>query len=78
MDNRFSPKRKLVNTMLDEVIAYLLKDCCPIIHSASDYHYRWLGWIDRMIKASFYAFDGKKGCSPDNAAYEGVFDRTIL
>lgn len=59
--------------MLNKVITDLSKDYCPIIHSDRGYHYRWPGWIDRMNKASFTRLMSRKGCSPDNAASEGLF-----
>jgi putative transposase len=41
----------------------------------SGVHYRWPGWIDRMIKAGLTRSMSKKGCTPDNAACEGFFGR---
>ena len=38
-------------------------------------HYRWPGWIERMDNAGFIRSMSKKGCSPDNSAYEGFFGR---
>lgn len=61
--------------MLDQVIAHLPEGDFPLIHSDRGYHYRWPGWIERMEKAGLEHSMSKKGCSPDNAACEGLFDR---
>ena len=37
--------------------------------------YRWPGWISRMENASLTRSMSKKGCSPDNSACEGFFER---
>lgn len=70
-----TPDSALVNTMLDQVIAQLPAGEHPIIHSDRGCHYRWPGWIERMEKASLERSMSRKGCSPDNAACEGLFGR---
>jgi transposase InsO family protein/transposase-like protein len=70
-----SPDAELVNSMLDGATATLLPDEHPIVHSDRGAHYRWPGWIDRMKKAGLTRSMSQKGCSPDNAACEGVFGR---
>lgn len=70
-----TPDSALVNTMLDQVIAQLPAGKRPIIHSDRGCHYSWPGWIDRMEKANLERSMSKKGCSPDNAACEGLFGR---
>lgn len=68
------PDAELVNTMLD-VATDTLDDESPIIHSDRGCHYRWPGWLARTEKASIVRSMSKKGCSPDNAACEGLFGR---
>lgn len=70
-----TPDSELVNTMLDKAIAQLPAGERPIIHSDRGCHYRWPGWIERMEKASLERSMSKKGCSPYNAACEGLFGR---
>lgn len=36
---------------------------------------RWPGWVERMEKAGLERSMSNKGCSPDNAACEGLFGR---
>ena len=69
------PDSVLVNTMLDQAIAHLSEGDRPLIHSDRGCHYRWPGWIERMEKAGLERSMSKKGCSPDNAACEGLFGR---
>ena len=69
------PNADLVNSMLDGVIANLPDGCYPTVQSDRGCHYRWLGWIERMKKAGLHRSMSKKGCFPDNAAYEGFFGR---
>ena len=38
-------------------------------------HYRWPGWIERMKINGYTRSMSQKGCSPDNAACEGLFGR---
>ena len=47
----------------------------PIIHSDRGCHYRWPGWIERVENAGLERSMSQKGCSPDNAACEGLFGR---
>ena len=70
-----TPDSVLVNTMLDQAIANLSKEEHPLIHSDRGCHYRWPGWIERMERAGLERSMSKKGCSPDNAACEGLFGR---
>ncbi len=70
-----SPNAELVNSMLDVAILTLKPDEHPIVHSDRGAHYRWPGWIDRMQEARLTRSMSQKGCSPDNAACEGVFGR---
>lgn len=60
--------------MLGEAIT-LLKEEHPIIHSDRGGHYRWTGWIEQMNTAGLTRSMSRKGCSPDNSAYEGFFGR---
>ncbi len=69
------PNADLVNSMLDETIERLKSDAKPIIHTDRGRHYRWPGWIERMKDNNFTRSMSKKGCSPDNAACEGLFGR---
>lgn len=45
------------------------------MHSDRGAHYRWPGWIRRMEEAGLIRAMSKKGCSPDNSAFEGFFGR---
>lgn len=65
----------LANSMLDKAIATLKDDEKPIIHSDRGNHYRWPSWIERMEAAGLTRSMSMKGCSPDNAACEGLFGR---
>lgn len=66
---------RLANSMLDKAIATLKDDEKPIIHSDRGNHYRWPSWIERMEAAGLTRSMSMKGCSPDNAACEGLFGR---
>ena len=70
-----TPDSALVNTMLDQAISRLPEGERPLIHSDRGCHYRWSGWIERMEKAGLERSMSRKGCSPDNAACEGLFGR---
>lgn len=70
-----SPNAKLVNTMLVKAREALGDDKHPIVHSDRGIHYQWPGWITLMKKFGWTRSMSKKGCSPDNAACEGVFGR---
>ena len=70
-----APDSSLVNRMLDQAISQLNKSEHPIFHSDRGCHYRWPGWIKRMEKAGLKRSMFQKGCSPDNAACEGLFGR---
>ena len=67
------PNAELVNSMLDDVIANMDAKSKPIIHTDRGCHYRWTGWIDRMEINGYTRTMSQKGCSPDNAACEGLF-----
>ena len=69
------PNADLVNGMLDDVIANLGANSKPIIHTDRGCHYRWPGWIERMEINGYTRSMSQKGCSPDNAACEGLFGR---
>lgn len=69
------PNANLVNGMLDDVIANIGAKSKPIIHTDRGCHYRWPGWIERMKKNGYTRSMSQKGCSPDNAACEGLFGR---
>ena len=70
-----TPDSALVNTMLVQAISRLPEGERPLIHSDRGCHYRWSGWIERMEKAGLERSMSRKGCSPDNAACEGLFGR---
>lgn len=70
-----SPDAELVNSMLDSAISTLNPREQPIIHSDRGAHYRWPGWLERMKEAGLTRSMSQKGCSPDNAACEGLFGR---
>jgi transposase InsO family protein/transposase-like protein len=70
-----SPDAELVNTMLDLAIDRLAQGEHPVVHNDQGAHYRWPGWIARMKTAGLIRSMSKKGCSPDNAACEGLFGR---
>ena len=69
------PNADLVNGMLDDVIANMGTKSKPIIHTDRGCHYRWPGWIERMEINGYTRSMSQKGCSPDNAACEGLFGR---
>ena len=70
-----TPDSALVNTMLDQAISHLPEGNHPLIHSDRGCHYRWPSWIERMKNAGLEQSMSQKGCSPDNAACEGLFGR---
>lgn len=70
-----SPNAELVNSMLDQATETLQETEHPLVHSDRGGHYRWPGWLERMEKAGLERSMSKKGCSPDNAACEGLFGR---
>ncbi|WP_455046428.1 IS3 family transposase [Mogibacterium timidum] len=69
------PNADLVNGMLGDVIANMGEKSKPIIHTDRGCHYRWPGWIERMEINGYTGSMSQKGCSPDNAACEGLFGR---
>jgi putative transposase len=58
---------------MDDSISSLGDNEQPLVHTDRGCYYRWLGWISRMNNASLQRSMSKKGCSPDNAACEGLF-----
>lgn len=70
------PDSDLVNNMLDaDIAAVATQESKPVIHSDRGAHYRWPGWLSRVHNAKLVRSMSRKGCSPDNAACEGVFGR---
>lgn len=70
------PDTDLVNTMLDAAIETVAEcESRPVIHSDGGAHCRWPGLLSRMHNAKLIRSVSRKGCSPDNAAYEGFFSR---
>ena len=71
-----SPDAELVNTMLDAAIETVTDTADrPVVHSDRGGHYRWPGWLSRMVDANLIRSMSRKACSPDNAACEGFFGR---
>jgi transposase InsO family protein/transposase-like protein len=71
-----SPDAELVNTMLDAAVETVVDSTDrPVVHSDRGAHYRWPGWLSRMRDAKLTRLMSRKGCSPDNAACEGLFGR---
>ena len=70
------PNAELVNTMLDAAIdKATASGDRPVLHSDRGGHYRWPGWLSRIAGAKLVRSMSRKGCSPDNAACEGLFGR---
>ena len=70
------PNAELVNTMLDAAIETVADTSDrPVVHSDRGAHYRWPGWLSRIGDAKLIRSMSRKGCSPDNAACEGLFGR---
>ncbi len=70
------PDAGLVNTMLDAAVETVARDSKrPVVHSDRGAHYRWPGWLSRIADAKLVRSVSRKGCSPDNADYEGFFGR---
>lgn len=66
----------LVNTMLSTAIDTVTgREVRPIVHSDRGAHYRWPGWLSRIGNANIVRSMSRKGCSPDNAAFDGFFGR---
>ena len=70
-----SPNAALANAMPDRAVATLRHGEHPVVHSDRGCHYRWPGRPDRMDRYGLVRSMSAKGCSPDNAAAEGVFGR---
>jgi transposase InsO family protein len=70
-----NPNAELVNTMLEDAIKTLGENDHPLVRTDRGCHYRWPGWIDLMDNANLVRSMSRKGCSPDNAACEGLFGR---
>lgn len=62
-------------TEFEQVISGLQEGDSPLVPSDRGCHYRWSGWIERMGTAGLDRSMSQKGCSPDNAACEGLFGR---
>lgn len=69
------PDAELVNTILDNAIGTLNAGECPVIHSDRGGHYRWSGGLERVNATGLIRLMSRKGCSPDNAAFEGFLCR---
>ena len=68
------PDADLVNTMLEAAIERVASSPDrPVVHSDRGGHYRWPGWLTRMRDAKLIRSMSRKGCSPDNSAWEGFF-----
>jgi putative transposase len=70
-----SPDADMVNSMLDMATSTLSEGEHPILHSDRGGHYRWPGFLERIERSGVIRSMSKKGCSPDNAACEGLFGR---
>ncbi len=70
-----SPNADMVNSMLDMATSTLGEGEHPILHSDRGGHYRWPGFLERIKRSGLVQSMSKKGCSPDNAACEGLFGR---
>jgi putative transposase len=70
-----APNAELSNGMLQRAISTLDKDDHPTVHTDRGCHYRWPSWISLMQNAGLPRSMSKKGCTPDNAACEGLFGR---
>lgn len=70
-----APDADLVNGMLKDAVDTLHSNEHPLIPTDRGCHYRWPGWISGMEDAGLIRSMSKKGCSPDNAACEGLFGR---
>lgn len=68
-----SPTAELVNSSLRSAIATLKEGERPIVHSDRGIHYQWPEYIQLMESNNLIRSMSKKGCSPDNAACEGLF-----
>ena len=73
-----SPNADMANRMLLDAVATLRDGEHPIIHSDRGCHYRWDEWIRICEEHGLIRSMSAKGCSPDNAAAEGFFERVIL
>lgn len=69
------PDAELVNTMPYRARGTLKTDERPIVHSDRGCRYQWPGWLIHMEKVGLSRSMSRKGCTPDNAACEGLFGR---
>lgn len=69
------PNSELANGALIDACETLEKNEHPICHSDRGVHYRGNDWINICNEYGVIRSMSKKGCSPDNAACEGVFGR---
>jgi len=69
-----SPDSKLVKSMLDEAISLLDENEHSIVHSDRGCTIDGLDGL-KIENAGLMRSMSKKGCSPDNSAFEGLFGR---
>ena len=69
------PSKGLANPSLEKALAQRLPGRRTTIHSDRGGHYRWPEWIAICDENGLVRSMSAKGCSPDNAACEGFFDR---
>ena len=70
------PDSDLVNTMLDAALETVANDNDrSVVDCDRGGHYRWPDWLFRMPNTNLIRSMSRKGCSPDNAACEGLFGR---
>ena len=70
-----SPDAEMANSSLLGACKWLGEGDHPKIHSDRGCHYRWPGWIRICDENGLVRSMSRKGCSPDNARYEGFFGR---
>ena len=70
-----SPDAELANAVLDAAGATLPEDEHPVGHAGRGRHCRWPGWVERCEKHGIARSMSKRGCSPDNGACGGSFER---
>ena len=69
----FSPNAELANRMPEKAASTLPGNARPLVHSDRGCHCRRPGWLGLMERFGLTRSMSAKGCSPDNAAAEGVF-----
>lgn len=70
-----SPNAELANSSLEAACGTLREGQRPVTHSDRGRRCRWPGWIAICEKNHLTRSMSKKGCSPDNSATEGFFDK---